>query len=130
MMAERKHRTSKEVTGDILAKRLNNTQLVGLLDRKEFVDYHPKIIEKLQGVDNIGLDSFRKVHSSPDCKIEETDTKYDVRVRILGPRIDLVPLKIRKCTKHQASSIPFYNYYGDINEGSFRRSREVRESSE
>lgn len=114
-MGERKNRTSSEVTGYILTKRLNTSQLASLLGLDEFKDYHSQIIKKLQTKNGFELDIFNKVHASTDCKIEENETEYNVRVKGGKP----LPLKEWTCTKHRVSSATFIKHHGEILEGSF-----------
>ncbi len=125
-MRERKNRTSSEVTGYILTKRLNTSQLASLLGLDEFKDYHSQIIKKLQTKNGFELDIFNKIHSSTDCKIEENETEFDVRTKGYGKR-GMLPLKEWACTKHGVTSITFIKHHGEILEGSFREHRVKKE---
>ncbi len=126
-MTERKYRTSEEVTRDILIERLDIGKLVSLLEQDAFQDYHLQIAEKLQTVNDLHLDTFKKVHSSVDCHIEENETEFDVRTKGYGKRNIMIPLMVRTCTEHGVSSNTFIDWQGDIREGSFYAYRRKRE---
>lgn len=123
MVSERKQRTSEEITGDMLVKRLNNSQLLQLVGNDKFQQYQSKILERLQPINGLRLSDFRKVHSSNDCRIEEIETGESIQVG--GVDIDFgrwshrIPLKKMACTGHNVVSNIFFDHYGDVREGPF-----------
>lgn len=133
MSPDRKNRTSDEVTVDFVTKRFSNEQLLVLVGLREYKNWQPKLLERLQPTNNLGLDNFKKVHPNNSCEVVEADTGEDLRVG--GVDIDIgrwssrEPIKQLICKTHGVASVEFINWatqWGKTVEGPFDHTSKIK----
>lgn len=119
-------KSSREVTAELLIKRLDTGQLLGLIGLEGYEPFQPRIMAKLQTQNGLTLTDFKKVHpTSEGCTITNVEVGKTLPVVCVDPRGEFpdahydLPLMRLKCQQHSIASRQYVANFGDIYEEPF-----------